>query len=641
MNGQVFGYTELSISNIKEKGRALIQFKEIAESRSSALGVPVDTRGWSEYRIDPGTGRFLFFEQESDSGSLKLHITASIEGDTARINLQPGGAEKAVSLPKGVLIENPYYFPSILNNSGEESLGPREYQALDVLDRNIHKVTVTRKGPESVQVAGRTYRAVILESLDRNIGLKSRQWINAENGYLLKAEGLRSTLRLADESIKGKLQRANIDNHLFAKAGAAILDIPALSYLKVRAKLEPVGNWITPESLRVNGQSFEGTVVENRIEGIFEIRHEKYDGRNAPPFPPNFGSDPKLRIFLAPEDFIESDDPILIKKAKNLTAGAKDSWEAAKRLSQWVAEEIGYDIPGGASARNTYDIREGECGAHSRLFAAFCRGVGIPARVVWGCLYVPNLGGAFGQHAWNEVYMGQTGWIPIDTTAREVDYADSGHIRLGAVSSAQIALNPKQMEILDFKAGAQTFAGFQSTADPKKYQPYLGRYKGARGVIVVSFDEGGLVLTLADKRVFGLRDPDEKGEWLFKLSRDIGVTFEKDASDKVGGLTILNRVRMPKKEELQDIPGTVPENILPYLGQYSMPMQKQEVRVAYDNGRLAAHIPGAGVRQLEGPDAQGLWTAKPGEDRFSFIVGDDGKVRTMILIETIRHTKID
>jgi hypothetical protein len=111
MNGQVFGYTELSISNIKEKGRALIQFKEIAESRSSALGVPVDTRGWSEYRIDPGTGRFLFFEQESDSGSLKLHITASIEGDTARINLQPGGAEKAVSLPKGVLIENPYYFP--------------------------------------------------------------------------------------------------------------------------------------------------------------------------------------------------------------------------------------------------------------------------------------------------------------------------------------------------------------------------------------------------------------------------------------------------------------------------------------------------------------------------------------------------
>jgi len=88
-------------------------------------------------------------------------------------------------------------------------------------------------------------------------------------------------------------------------------------------------------------------------------------------------------------------------------------------------------------------------------------------------MVVPNLGGSFGQHAWNEVYMGETGWIPLDTTVKEVDYADSGHIRLGVLSSAHIALNPKQMEILDFQAGAQSFAGFQGTVDTKKYQPYI------------------------------------------------------------------------------------------------------------------------------------------------------------------------
>ena len=641
MNGQVYGYVELSISMIKEKGKPLLQLKETVENRISALGVTVDTQGWSETRIDPETGRFSFSEQVIDSGSLKFHITASIEGNTARINLQPGGGEKVVPLPKGVLLENQYYFPHLLKGSDKDNLKPTFYQVLDVLDRNIHRVTVTRKGPEPVQIGGKTYRAIILESLDHDIGFKFRQWVNADNGYLLKSEGPRTTQWLADPSIKDKIQRVNIDIHLLAKAGAAISDIPAISHLKIRAKLEPVGNWITPASLRVSGQSFEGTVEENRIEGVFEVRHEKYDGRKAPPFPPNFGRDPELRAFLAPEDFIESDDPVLIQKAKELTAGAKDSWEAARRLSSWVAEEIGYDIPGGASARNTYDVREGECGAHSRLFTAFCRGVGIPARVVWGCMYVPNLGGSFGQHAWNEVYMGEIGWIPVDTTAKEVDYADSGHIRLGVLSSAHIALNPKQMEILDFQAGAQGFGGFQGTVDAKKFQPYLGQYKGRRGVITVSVEGDGLSLTLADKRVFGLREPDESGEWLFKLSRDVGVTFDRDSSGQVIGLNIINRIRLPKKGEAQNIPDSVPENIRPYLGQYSIPMQKEEIRVAYDDGHLAVHIPGRGVRQLEGPDEHGVWTAKPGDDRFSFIMDEPGKVRTMILIEVVRNTRID
>jgi hypothetical protein len=641
MNGQVFGYVELSISNIEEDGRPLIQLKETVENRILALGVAIDTQGFSEYRVDPETGRFSFSEQVIDSGSLEFHLTASIEGRVARISLQPGGGEKVISLPEGVLLENPYYFPHLLKDSDGDNLKPRLYQVLDVLDRNIHRVTVTRKGPEPVQLAGKTYRAIILESLDQDIGFKFRQWVDADNGYLLKSEGPRSTQLLADQSIKGKLQRVNIDNYLFAKAGAAISDIPAISHLKVRAKLEPVGNWITPDSLKVLGQSFDGTVVDNRIEGVFEVRHEKYDGRKAPPFPPNFGGDPQLRRFLEPEDFIESDDPVLVRKAKDLTAGAKDSWEAARRLSQWVAEEIGYDIPGGASARNTYDVREGECGAHSRLFAAFCRGAGIPARVVWGCMYVPNLGGSFGQHAWNEVYMGPAGWIPLDTTVKETDFADSGHIRLGLVSSAHIALNPKQMEILDFQAGAQSLAGFQGTVDVKKFEPYLGQYKGRRGLIIVSLQDGGLSLTLADKRVFGLREPDEKGEWPFKLSRDVGVTFERAISGRIAGLNIINRVRLPKKGEPQNIPDSAPENIRPYLGQYSIPMQKEEILVAYDDGHLAVHIPGAGVRMIEGPDAQGLWSATPGDDRFSFIMDDAGKVRTMILIETIRNRRID
>jgi len=641
MNGQVFGYVELNIVKSGEAGEPLIQLRETVGNRYSALGVPVDTAGWSEHRVDPATGRLSFMDMVSESGGLKFRVSASIEGNVARIDLQPGGREKVVPLPDEVLVENQYYFPGLLENPGGDDPAPKVYQALDLLDRNIHRVRVTQKGPETVEIGRNTYRAIIVDSVDLDLGLKIRQWINADDGYLLKSEGPRSVQWITDRSMKHRLQRANIDNHLFAKVGVAIADIPAISYLKVRAALEPVGNWITPADLNVPGQAFEGTVVENRIEGVFEVRHEKYDGRKAPPFPPDLGGDPELRAFLAPEDFIESDDPVLIRKAQELAAGSPNSWEAAQRLSRWVAEEIGYDIPGGASARNTFDVREGECGAHSRLMAAFCRGVGIPARVVWGCMYVPNLGGSFGQHAWNEVYMGESGWIPVDTTARELDFADSGHIRLGVLKSAHIALNPKQMEILDFRAGPQSFGGGRGVVETEKYQPYLGRYKGPRGVITVSLQDGGLNLTLADQRAFGLRDPDDKGEWLFKLSPDVGVTFEQDSSGGITELTIVNRLRLPKTEGLEGVPDRVPENLRSYLGRYALPMQKEEMSVAYDGGQLTVHIPGLGVRRLEGPDAQGVWSANRGDDRFSFVRDEAGLVRAMILMETVRSARID
>jgi transglutaminase-like putative cysteine protease len=83
--------------------------------------------------------------------------------------------------------------------------------------------------------------------------------------------------------------------------------------------------------------------------------------------------------------------------------------------------------------------------------AAFCRAVGIPSRVVRGCLYTPEYGGSFGSHGWNEIYMGkEAGWIPIDVTIHEQDYVDSGHIRLGIVNTTTTVINYNEITVLDY-----------------------------------------------------------------------------------------------------------------------------------------------------------------------------------------------
>jgi transglutaminase-like putative cysteine protease len=215
--------------------------------------------------------------------------------------------------------------------------------------------------------------------------------------------------------------------------------------MRVEATIGSAGQLITAEGLDARGQRFTGTVERNLIEGVFEIDRTRYRGEDSPPFPPG-SFDPSLRRWLEPELLIESNDPILVKASHDITAGSSTAWEAVTRIAAWIDENLGESLPGG-SARQTYDARRGECGSHARLTAALCRASGIPCRVVSGCMYTLLRDGSFGQHAWNEVYMGPPGWIPLDTTLDEVGSVHAGHIRLGE----QVTFHPVQMEILGYR----------------------------------------------------------------------------------------------------------------------------------------------------------------------------------------------
>ncbi len=249
--------------------------------------------------------------------------------------------------------------------------------------------------------------------------------------------------------MKSKIKSGSWDDIFFIKTNISIEDIKSISYLKTRVLLEPVPASITTDINRA-GQTFSGDIDENIVNGIFEVEHKTYFGENAPPFSMNIVHNDSVSQYLKPEETIESDDPALIKKAREITQGSKDLWEASCRLGDWVADNIN----GGAfdgTALETYKIKSGSCGPQSKLMAALCRAAGVPTRVVWGCLYTPEYEGSFGHHAWNEVYMGEAGWIPVDVTIHETDYIDSGHIRLGVLKTGITVINFKEMEILDYR----------------------------------------------------------------------------------------------------------------------------------------------------------------------------------------------
>lgn len=638
--GEIFGYSEVTVRHEQKDGRPVMIVDERITSRTIALGAEVDTKISSLSQVDPETGQFSAHKTEIDSESFHMTIAITIDGDRAKITSMPSGTIKEVLLPPDVILSNSIWSPHLIRDFGANKTETKRYKELNILDGEIQETTYRKKGIEALYIAGNEYTAYVFDTLNHKIGMKTTVWIDRENGYLLKAELPTRSITLARKSVQSKLKRVNVDDDIIAKVGVNISDLRAISSMKVKASLDPIGTWITPESLNVPGQIFDGTVENNVINGVFQINYTKYDGSNPPPFPPDFSGDDALKPYLEPEPLIESDDPVLIRKAEELTEGSRDSWEATKRLSRWVAEEIGYDIPGGGSARNTYDLRVGECGAHSKLFAAFCRAVGIPARVVWGCMYVPNAGGGFGQHAWNEVYMGDTGWVTLDTTIREIDYVDSGHIRLGELTSLQIAWNPEKLEILDFEAGAQKFGVITEEGNIQEYEPFIGKYQGPENILTILVQNRSLALDIPGRLVFELTDPDKEGRWYFKLTKDASVSFQQDITGRVTSLTIHNSARLSKRQSKESPPENIPEEFQPYVGEYPIPMEKSHLTVLYKNNTLAMRGPEPGILYLEGPDEEGIWGDKQGKRKFSFIKDEDGIVRAMVFHEIVSCPRI-
>lgn len=171
----------------------------------------------------------------------------------------------------------------------------------------------------------------------------------------------------------------------------------------------------------------------------------------------------EFRMYLKPTSFCEADDPDIQRVAKEIVGQEKNSWRAAKKLSEWVKKAMtpNYDV-GFATAKETLRNRKGDCSEHTVLTVALCRASGIPSRAAVGIM---SAQGIFAYHMWPEVYVGR--WIGLDSKWLAVDkksgeyYTDATHIKFGrslldedifkemAQAVAEI-VGQLKLEILDF-----------------------------------------------------------------------------------------------------------------------------------------------------------------------------------------------
>ncbi|MBU0549957.1 transglutaminase-like domain-containing protein [Myxococcota bacterium] len=189
-----------------------------------------------------------------------------------------------------------------------------------------------------------------------------------------------------------------------------------------RLRLRLRGAPLAAFDLEDQRQVWRGDVLEIRREGP----------RRGAPLPvasPLMGT-------LASTRFIQRDHPEIVATARAIVGDAADTLTASRRLAAWVHAHLKRaHVAGAPSALETLRAGEGDCNEHAVLFAALARAVGVPTRVVLGLVYQE---GAWGYHAWNEVWV-EGGFLSLDVTWDQHP-TDVGHLKLLADGLARQGL---------------------------------------------------------------------------------------------------------------------------------------------------------------------------------------------------------
>lgn len=139
-------------------------------------------------------------------------------------------------------------------------------------------------------------------------------------------------------------------------------------------------------------------------------------------------TDESVKKWIEPSLFIQSDNPRLIEKAREIVGDEKDAMKVSSQLCAWVYKNVRTTFTAQLSnALEVLDRLEGDCTEHSVLFIGLARAAGLPAREVAGLVYVDGARPGFYFHQWASVWVGK--WIDVDPTFNQ-PLADVTHIKL-------------------------------------------------------------------------------------------------------------------------------------------------------------------------------------------------------------------
>jgi transglutaminase-like putative cysteine protease len=473
LGGTPVGYVHESTTLVGNGEAAVLATDSTLKMVLNRLGNKVEIESVSHTEETP-EGRLKSVAYEMRASVLSTKTRAVVKDGLIEIRNEAGGKTYARTIPFTGVLLGP---EGVRRLSLERLKGPGdriEFQTFAAEVESVSRGSQTALAWEPLHIEGREIRALKTEETLEAAGAKSTSWLDERRESVRQemptpfgpALIVPATRAQALEAAGGGTLPEEIYARSIIKTNVRLPQARTLDYVKLRiTRRDPAGDW--PDFTGPTQKATAKTAATLDLE----VRR--------PALPPSVRRPVAVteanREFLAPNAYIQSDDPVLRRTALDMVRGETDLWKAALRLERWVSENMRFDL-GIAFAPSTelFKNRRGTCVGYATLLATLARAAGIPSRVAIGYVYAL---GMFGGHAWAEVLIGEA-WIPIDAAIVAPGCADPARFYLtrsslyeggGSLTSggAQQILGQVDVRILEF-AGAEG----RVVVVPEKALPY-------------------------------------------------------------------------------------------------------------------------------------------------------------------------
>lgn len=273
------------------------------------------------------------------------------------------------------------------------------------------KTTLVIEGEEVIELSTGSFKTHRVKMFFA--GSESQVWITEEGEVIKEASsiGLVSIRETEEKALRETLSNLDIVEKTAVSSNVSLDDARNLKLLRVKVNgIESTDGF----DLHDNNRQFVR-------DGVIEIRKDDISQVKSYTLP--YSGEQYIHLVNS-TSLIQSDNPMLINKSKEILQGEKNSLKAAKKINNWVYKNL-KKVPT-VSIPNALDVLktgEGDCNEHAALFAALSRASGIPTNIALGIVYVD---GKFYYHAWNEVFIGK--WVSVDPVFGQFP-ADASHIK--------------------------------------------------------------------------------------------------------------------------------------------------------------------------------------------------------------------
>ncbi|MBN2718868.1 MAG: transglutaminase domain-containing protein [Deltaproteobacteria bacterium] len=380
--------------------------------------------------VETASGAPVGWQMLSEGSGMQKKSCGVIDGEVAHVSTVTAGTitKKDIPWEAGTLMQEGVRL--FMKNQSMEKGATHQAKGFDVESESVMTLDYTVVGRGTVDLLGKVTSGIRIDTTvtQGTSSMKTEEWLTDD---LETLKSVSNVMGMQIETVRCEKEYALQNNSPAEIFTTSFIESPQ----KLNRKM--LSNGISYQIAPENGRVLDFPVFKE--QETLPISGSSFVRVNVRPMPlpvggtmPYAGDDAQVRAFLNSNAWIQSTHPEIVSLAKEAIGDETAPDRAAKRIESFVSGyidnrslSVGY-----ASALEVLKSRQGDCTEFALLTAALCRAVGIPARVVFGVVYVAadfeGHSHFFGGHAWTQVYI-KDGWYSLDAA---LGGFDAGHIAI-------------------------------------------------------------------------------------------------------------------------------------------------------------------------------------------------------------------